>query len=160
MEDELLYKLTFHIRVKTIKLKKIKKEKDELIVILSQLKILVFIVYISSFLILYNNDTYIEYFTNILNTMYKFRISFPFLGLPYIIILLLLLFICITFTIYYIRLLQKKEKSEKQYNKIRLEIIESIKSTNFEFCTHNRGCNCKEEYYKKMDKFNIDIVFK
>lgn len=46
---------------------------------------------------------------------------------------------------------------EKKLEFLRLDIIDSIDN---EFCIHEQGCSCKDEYILKMDKKGIDVVFK
>ena len=60
------------------------------------------------------------------------------------------------FYFYYSRINSLKELNDK-YKKMRINIIEYI---NNEFCIHEQHCTCKEEYYKKMDRYNINLVFK
>lgn len=45
----------------------------------------------------------------------------------------------------------------KKYEKLRIDIIDSIDS---EFCKHPQGCKCKDEYILEMDEYDIDVVFR
>ena len=50
-------------------------------------------------------------------------------------------------------------KTEKKYDKLRYDIIDTM---NESFCYHtDHICNCREEYIEEMDKrYNIDIAIK
>ena len=96
MEEEFLNKLTFPFRVRTGKIIELKQEKNEFKTIDNQLSIFIIIIMlISSVIIMFKWDIYIGYYSNIINSIDKFRFSFPSLGQFYKIILWTFILSCI-----------------------------------------------------------------
>jgi hypothetical protein len=44
-----------------------------------------------------------------------------------------------------------------KYEALRIDIMSSLGNG---FCTHGYPCNCKDEYIKHMEKYEIDMIFK
>jgi len=157
MEEELLSKLTFPFRVKTIKIIELKDKIVNYKYSYKYICISIIVMLFTFTIFCYNINVYQNFLMQIGERFANFSYTLPTLNKIYSYILVILFSSLIATVYFYTKEVSKKRQLIDNYKNLRINIIESIED---EFCKHEQSCNCKEEYYEFMDSKNIDLVFK
>lgn len=134
---------------------KIKKYKRDLIILSQRTKKAYALTSVLILIFIWNIDSYIDYSTSVFNNTFTFNNYVPVISLNNFEIFIVIALIISSLYIY--SLLSQRKKLNDKYEKLRIDIINSLDN---EFCHHNQPCSCKDDYIKYMDKHNIDIIFK